>query len=733
MRYSLLFFLFCLSCSTDYKETAVSLADYQLADGFTLSVLAAEPLLQAPVALDFDERGRLWVVEMRGYMTDLDGSDEKDPSGRIVILEDRDGDGQMDHSHVFLDSLILPRALALVYGGLLYAEPPNLWFVTIEKDRPGPRTLVDSLYAFEGNVEHQPNGLLLNMDNWIYSAKSNARYQRRAGVWHKETTSVRGQWGIAHDDMGHLYSNNNSQLLRGDLLLPDLLLRNRYHVPATGIDNLLTQSQQVSPLHATAINRGYQPGVLDADSMLIAATSACGPLIYRGGLFPADYAGNAFVCIPEANLIKRLLLAPAGDSLIASPAWPDREFLAATDEGFRPVNLANGPDGALYVVDMHRGVIQHQAYMSPYLRTKLARTELDTLVHAGRILRVAPPQDTAAALPDWSTLSVAEKVTWLRHPNGWRRDQAQHRLIYQQTSAAIPALETLAADTTAPLAQIHALWTLEGLSALTPGLLFAVARSSTHQVVAHALYLLDSRAAPAYQAAMTDLVAALRARHNRTIDLYLVATLGTWAREVSTDFLHLLPDLPADPFWQTALLSGLGGVETIYLKQTTDTASQAMTKIVIANRAADRLNPLFTEPLVDGDSRTMGWELFRTYCAACHGADGNGMNGLAPPLRESEYVSGPVEQVAAILLYGLSGPLEVNGVRYTTFGDMPGLAGNPHLTDADIAAIIQYLRNAFSRAPLDATPLLIEQIRSKGPPEGGMFTQESLHKQWGTR
>ena len=165
LLYFLLLSGLVMACQPDIQETAVPLDAYQLADGYSLSVVAAEPLLVAPVAIDFDAQGRIWAVEMQGYMTDLDGSEEDAPSGRIVILEDRNGNGVMDQSTVFLDGLVLPRALALVYGGLLYAEPPNLWFVTIEDDQPGPRTLVDSLYSEGGNVEHQPNGLLLGIDN----------------------------------------------------------------------------------------------------------------------------------------------------------------------------------------------------------------------------------------------------------------------------------------------------------------------------------------------------------------------------------------------------------------------------------------------------------------------------------------------------------------------------------------------------------------------------------------
>ena len=126
---SLIFSLFIIaslsSCKKEFDEPRVSFDAYQLADSFKIELVASEPLIEAPVTMDIDNRGRLWVVEMRGFMPNLDGSGEDAPNGRITILEDRDRDGVADHAKVFLDSLVLPRAIAHVYGGLLYATPPT--------------------------------------------------------------------------------------------------------------------------------------------------------------------------------------------------------------------------------------------------------------------------------------------------------------------------------------------------------------------------------------------------------------------------------------------------------------------------------------------------------------------------------------------------------------------------------------------------------------------------------
>ena len=160
-----------------------SLADYQVEDGFSLKLIASESLLKAPVSMDFDNKGRIWVVEMIGYMPNLEGIGEEEPTGRISILEDLNKDGVADHAKVFLDKLVLPRALAHVYDGLLYVDGPKLWFVEIQNDKPGKKTLVDPVYAEGGNVEHSSNGLMMNIDNWIYNANYNFRYQLKNGKW----------------------------------------------------------------------------------------------------------------------------------------------------------------------------------------------------------------------------------------------------------------------------------------------------------------------------------------------------------------------------------------------------------------------------------------------------------------------------------------------------------------------------------------------------------------------
>jgi hypothetical protein len=192
----------------------------QIENGFRVHIVATEPLLTSPVAISFDDKGRIWVVEMENYMPDSLGTGEDLPVGKIVILTDKNGDGRMDERKVFLDSLVLPRAICFIENGILVAESPKLWFYEIKNDKPVNKTLVDAAYAEGGNVEHQPNGLIRALDNWIYSAKSTKRYRKLDNKWLIETTHFRGQWGISQDDQGRLFYNNNSENLQGDYFSP---------------------------------------------------------------------------------------------------------------------------------------------------------------------------------------------------------------------------------------------------------------------------------------------------------------------------------------------------------------------------------------------------------------------------------------------------------------------------------------------------------------------------------
>lgn len=494
-------FILTFSACSSQPSPPLSPADqqktFQLAPGLRIELVASEPMVQDPVAMAFDEDGRLWVVEMRGFMPDIDGVGEDDPVGRVSVLTDEDGDGQMDHSVVFLDSLVLPRAIAIVAEGVLIAEKYPLW---LAKDLDGDlkadhKVLIDSTYGESGLIEHSPNGLWRGLDNWYYNAKSSHRYRPANGQWIKQETEFRGQWGISHDNYGRLYYNYNWSQLHADLVPPNYFNRNPHHTPTTGIDHGLTLDRRIYPIRENpAVNRGYIEGTLDSTGRLKEFTSASAPLVYRGTALPDEFQGNVFVCEPAGNLVKRNLVAQEGLALVAQNAYPGKEFLASTDERFRPVSLASGPDGALYVVDMYRGLIEHGLYISEYLREQTLLRNLDKPINRGRIWRIVPEDWTATPQVMLTQESSHDLVKRLSHPDGWHRDMAQRLLIERRDSSILSDLEDLVLNGENPLGRLHGLWTLEGLDFSSSDLLYRSLNDPHPQMRVGATRQLEDRA-----------------------------------------------------------------------------------------------------------------------------------------------------------------------------------------------------------------------------------------------
>jgi mono/diheme cytochrome c family protein len=729
-----IFSILSFSCQDiSYQEKVISLENYQVEEGFELSVIASEPFLDAPVTLDFDAKGRVWVAELRGYMMNLEGIGEDTPNGRITILEDLDKDGIADHAKVFLDSLILPRAIAHVYDGLLYAEPPNLWFVEIQDDKPGKKTLVDSIYSDAGNVEHQPNGLMMNIDNWIYNANSNFRYRKKGESWIKEPTSYRGQWGITKDNIGRIYYNTNSNQMKGDFALPNTIIQNQYYSPTASTNQTLTPNQRVYPLHATSVNRGYIPGVLDESDMLVNVTSVCGPLVYRGDQFPEEYNLNSFVCVPEANLIKRNILEFDGITVSARQAWDDKEFIASTDEGFRPVNLFTGPQGDMYIVDMHRGVIQHKAFITQYLTKQLADKKLDTIIGMGRILKVKNSKKPLDKIPDFNSLNNIKIIGLLESSNSWVRDKAQQMIIEKADMNGVVDLIKSVHQNNQYYTQIHALYALEGLGALSFDILQNMTLSSTlaPETISHILILMRDFATYENSSDMLSMATQLLKSNESAIHYYLAASLGSWLQFDKDKFLPVLAEIssryPETTTHQEAVTSSLAGLEELYLDSfNPENLIANMLKTVVQNKKENQPNPIFVNVSVNEDSRTTGLKLFRSICSACHSHSGEGIPDIGPPLKDSEYVKGSVLRLASVILHGMSGPLHVNNKLHEFNTVMPGIALNNSISDQDIVDIISYLQNAFVQDGKGITPADIKKLRSFTPKNGSMFTEEEL-------
>jgi len=473
-------------------------ATFALENGLNIKLVVAEPIIQDPIVITFDEDGRMWVVEMRGFMPDIDGTGERNPVGRVSILEDSNGDGEMDKHQVYLDSLIMPRAIAIVKGGVLIVEQEALWFAPDgnHDGKADNKELIDPDYAGSKMPEHSGNGLLRGIDNWYYNAKSRFRYKLQNDRWIRDSTEFRGQWGISQDNGGRLYYNYNWSQLHADLVAPNTISRNRHHEPTSGIDYGVATDRRVYPIRDNlAVNRGYIPGTLNAQGRLIEFTAACSPFYYRGAAFDKAHEENVYVCEPSGNLVKRNIIAREGVYVKASDPHPGTEFLASTDERFRPVFITSGPDGALYLADMYRGLIQHGAYVTPYLREQTLSRNLDKPVNCGRIWRISPNGFKTIKPEKLSTATTDRLIELLGHANGWYRDMAQRLLVERNDRTAISKLRDVAADDSKnSLARLHALWTLEGVDGIALEQLLQLINDREDAIRIAALRMLELKA-----------------------------------------------------------------------------------------------------------------------------------------------------------------------------------------------------------------------------------------------
>jgi mono/diheme cytochrome c family protein/glucose/arabinose dehydrogenase/HEAT repeat protein len=535
--------------------------------GYRLELVASEPMIQDPILIDFDPDGRLWAIEMPGYMPDLPATTEYDPTGRVVVLEDVDDDGKMDKRTIFLDGLVLPRALKVLDRGVLVAEPPNLWLArdTNGDVRADTKELVTDTYGQRNaGPEHNANGLMWGLDNWLHTSEHDSYLRLKNGRFEVQKTLSRGQWGLSMDDGGRIYRNTNEAALFVDLIPARYFMRHPGLLRTRGAYESLNSEgvNTVWPVRPTrGVNRGYQEGVLRPDGRLARFTSVSAPTVYRGDRLPPDLSGNVFVVEPAANLVSRLIVSDDGTGLKARKAYEGAEFLASTDERFRPVYLSSAPDGTLYVVDMYRGVIQHRIYVTEYLRDHILGHKLVEPTGSGRIYRVVHESTRRGRKPTLASASSSELVDVLAHPNGWWRDTAQRLLVERGDPSVVPALRQRIARAPDERTRLHALWTLDGLDSLDPALVAQALQDRSRDVRVSAIQLSERWLADAggpLQAAvlkMTD-------DPDWAVRRQLAASFGELPEGLrERTLVTLLEKYGDDPVTVDAALSGLRGRE----------------------------------------------------------------------------------------------------------------------------------------------------------------------------
>lgn len=553
---------------------ADALKTFYMPPGYRLELVASEPLIQEPVALDWDTHGRLWAVEMPGFMADLTGSNEHDPIGRVVVLEDTDGNGRMDKRTVFADHLVLARSLKVLDRGVLVAEPPNVWFMrdTNGDLRADEKQLVTSDYGrFEGDPQNNANGFYWALDNRMYTAGlADIQLRLKDGVFEIQRTLQRGEWGVTHDDAGRIYRNTNESALHVDLVPTYYYARNPNLVRTRGsyerlVDDDANAVWPVRPNPGT--NRAYQLGIDRQDGSLARFTAVCAPMVYRGDRLPAELYGNFFVADPAANLVGRLVVEDDGAGLRAKRAYEKGEFLASTDERFRPVFISNAPDGTMYIADMYRGIIEHRISVTEYLRDQILSRKLDRPTGLGRIYRVTHETTRRDTSSPFANATPEQLVQALSHPNGWRRDTAQRLLVERGARGMAPALTRLANTAKDWRARLHALWTLDGLDAIEPATVEKALEDPSRDVRVSAIRIAERWLGEANHPVQAAVLKRLDDR-DWQVRQQLAASLGALPQEARESALvSLLERYADDPVVMDAALSSLRGREAAVLER----------------------------------------------------------------------------------------------------------------------------------------------------------------------
>lgn len=470
-----------------------ALKSFRVEPGLTLELVVAEPLVTDPVDLTFDERGRMYVVENNGY-----NREGQRPRSRIKRLEDSDGDGRPDRVVIFADDLDYAQGVLRVGDGLLVTTNTGLlWLHDSDDDGRADRTEVLFTIAPSIHVDRQMSAPRRNPDNWIYlnlglfkqelapagapekkfAITSNVRWNPATGVLEPSTGA--GQFGQAIDDWGRRFFSSNRNPGMFGVLPRSFLERNPAALLTRGDEDIIPPGgdTRVYPLRTFRTTASAHAGSF---------TAACGTGLYRGDLLGEAFDGDLFVCEPTGSLVSRWKIEPAGASLRARRVRSDREFLASTDEWFRPVNVVNGPDGALYVVDMYRRFIDGSRFFPD---DYVASNDMGAGSTHGRIYRLVPsgpaPRRPVAPIP----ADPAGRVALLEHRNGWHRDTAQRLLVESRAEAAAPALEAMLRSSRFAPARLHALGTLDGLGRLTAALLETALADAEPRVAEFALWL----------------------------------------------------------------------------------------------------------------------------------------------------------------------------------------------------------------------------------------------------
>lgn len=523
------------AAADESMSPAESLASIRVTDGLAVELMAAEPLVVDPVAIDFGADGRLWVAEMRDYSRGVD--DEFEQTGQVTVLRDTDGNGSLDDSTAFGGGLRFPTDVKAWRNGVIMCDAPDVIYLE-DTDGDGRADVKKTLLTgfATHNAQARVNSLRWGLDGWLYGScglfggqiksfngeelelrSRDFRFQPDSGKL--EAVTGRTQQGRARDDWQNWFGCENGTLIKHYPLVDRYLARNPRIAPPE--DEIFVpagpEPNRLFPLgEPTLFKLSGPPG---------RPTSVCGLEIYRDELLGTAFRGNSFSCEPVNQLVHRLVLSPLGITFAGERAEGEsrREFLASTDPWFRPVQARTGPDGCLWIVDMHRKVIEHPRFIP---EETLRQIDVMAGHTTGRIFRVRRKDAEPRPSLQLEKLAVPELVAALDSPNGPQRDMVQQLLMQRHAAEAAPALLQLVEASPRPEVRLQALYTLSSLGKLEGESVRRALQDSHPGVRRHALVLSESLLAS--DTSVAAAVLSLTDDGDPQVQMQLAYSLGDW-------------------------------------------------------------------------------------------------------------------------------------------------------------------------------------------------------------
>jgi mono/diheme cytochrome c family protein/glucose/arabinose dehydrogenase len=702
------------------KTPEEQLKTFILPPGYRLELVLADPIIQEPTAIAFDGNGRMFVVEDRSYMLDLDMTGQLDPISRISLHVDTDNDGVYDKHTVFVDNMVFPRFVTPFGPNTILTKESNaqeLWKYT---DTNGDgvadkKELFDTGYGRLANIEGQEAFLTWTLDNWMYSTYNafRARWTPH-GVLKEPTGNNGGEWGVTQDDDGKMWFDSGAPGVPTSFQFP--IVYGNFNQPDQYEPDF--RIPWGAPVRVADMQGGMAATRMP-DGSLKSVTGSAGNDVYRGHRLPKDLVGDYLYGEPVGRIVRRIRSEKKEGLTVLHNVYPNNEFIKSLDPLFRPVDITTAPDGTVYVTDMYHGIIQVGNFTGPgtYLRAKVQQYDLDKVIHKGRIWRlvydgVKPDRSDRLRRdlirPRMNNETPAQLITHLGHPNGWWRDTAQQLLVLKQNKSVVPQLQIMARTSKNLVERFHAMWTLEGLDSLKPALVRQLMEDSEPRMriqairASETLYKAGDRSFAADYARLTK---------DTSVDVVIQAllTMNRWK----------VPDAAA-VIKSTMESNPARGVQVVG------------TTMLNAAASAGRGRNFTTEQQA---LMERGGRIYNEMCFACHGTDGMGTpqpelsTTMAPALAASSRVNGHRDYVVKSVLHGLTGP--VDGRSYSNM--MIPMANND---DEWVAAVASYVRNSFGNTSGFVTSADVARVRAataarKTPwtvPELMSSLPEALHK-----